>query len=328
MVNQMSNSEPHTYAAEKLVDIFEGPNPIPSAHKKALDFQHFLRGTNIYIGDIEPLIKDVEEELNATCGHKDMPIKVLGSTSVISLDPRGVNLEEKSFDTDAIVRFDHTFDEEVVATSQGYIVEKTPFITISHLAQASFQTLLQNAPHDMNIARDSRLLIPIDGSVHVKPAVETTVRLDLLEYFIPETLAEIEAAISSGNDLTQRLRALSAVNLENCSSVFNEIDSVAYHLSKHIAILLDTKPSLPYAVFGTDEAWIKTQSGKYVVRALNPSQMMIGEITTINVANGTDRILLATEMPFDDGLKRQVLYPLNPSIVAALQPSFRADGDL
>lgn len=312
----------HEIADTTLFNAYNKPNIFEDAHKRAMGFQALLSELRPYLDseELTVVINEATQELDQITDHIGMNIVVTGNINVRALDPKGIDIDAQEVDGEAI-RESSNYVEETTFESMGYIIEpRNDTIQISHLAKGGDITIIDDTKYG-EVRLNNRIYIPIDGTAYVRPySPPEQAPHKMLEPFASELLQDIDIAILNSEDTTDALRRLGQIDLSGYKRVIDD-DEMAKALNKYILATMDIGGVTLYQIHGVANITVKLDDDDYSNARLNPEFPLTGHIEGVVIDEESSRFNLHTTLPFSDGVEREVIYPLDSSIVINQHPT-------
>lgn len=322
MVAIMTSTGDRIPDSESIFTAYDKPNPIIDAHQRALGYQTFLREAAAEYEQMDPLILEAIRELDGSCGHKGMPVKILGAVTLMALDHRAVDFSTGRLDPYAVISTEREFKEPVIAESLGYYISPHWPITVTHVARTDTTDAVRSEVFG-NVERQNRIHIPIDGNTYVEPAIQIGgVRMELLEFTVPELVSQIVTELSAAKTRTDAIRMLSTIDPAKYPILQTDME-VQHNLSRLIYESLGLKDELIYDISGISNVHVLVGNDTFTHMSLDPPERVAGNITSVLLDfERFDKISLLTRIPFDDNIKRTVVIELSGDTALSPMPTF------
>ncbi len=312
----MSSAESLPNSDETFLDAYATTNTVEEGHKRALGYQAILRDLYPYTDfeEMNDLMGQAIKELDEQSGHMNVPVIVSGKVRVRSVDPRGINIDEKTLDPSAIEDVTAIVEDSEVL-SLGYTIERrNDTIEVSHLASAKQEQILESTLAG-DIYRTRGIFIPVDGSAYAELAQPETVepKIKLLEAFTADLIDDIEVAILNGESLSESLQGLGEVDL---SDVLGSIEdtSIFTSLVDYVNSIMPVSRTIPYEVSGVESISVQLGDDSYARAETSKTMAITGNLQGIIIDEDSNRFELAGVMPFSDDVLRVVTFPLSETI--------------
>lgn len=312
----MSTPESFPFSDEAFLDAYATTNTVEDSHKRALGHQAILRELYPYtdFDEMNSLMGQAIKELDEQSGHMNTPVIVSGKVRVRSVDPKGIDIKERTLDPSAIEDVDAIVEDSTVL-SLGYTIERrNDTIEISHLASSGQEQILESTLAG-DAYRTSRIFIPIDGSAYAELAQPETVspRIKLLETFTEDLIDDIDIAILNGESLSESLQSLGQVDLSDALKNIEDT-SIFTSLVDYINSIMPVSRNIPYKVSGVESISIQLSDESYGRADTNKTMAITGNLQGIIIDEDSQRFELAGIMPFSDDTLRVVTFPLSETI--------------
>lgn len=302
------------------------------AHELALeaedDLNECLEDIDLTSDEVQACIEDITEELNENCDHIDLDIEVSGRIKRRIINHRLINKGDAVPESAVNVSWENFFNHK--ARSLGYTALLDGTIDrparIYHSARSeNLEVIAFDSQFGAVYARD-RLLIPIDGSVHIELSGQMEPNWDLLDYYVDDSLLEEIDTVFEYDNLSASVQALGKIDLHNYQTITEsksdpEIRRALVDYVNH-GLEITYKNNVLYQIGGAGTVYVKDAKEKWRTHNLGPSTVMFGSIESVVLDQKTGKFHLLTRMPFQDKSKRLVIYKLEEKLSLIELPTF------
>lgn len=343
----MENYVPASPEEAAIAAALSRPNPLPEAHAHARDCQDELNAFIESSIDTDAIRENTEKlitELDDKWGYVRKNIRIIGnSVRRRSFDYQQVNNDQRekeergflSIPESALVEERKAVDE--VAMSLGYFALREGIddsrVVLYHVAKTPTKLTAYNPLYgEMHLSE--RILIPIDGSVHVELAdTDGADRFDLVEAYMGAAFVnDVHNAIHDSESLTDAVRAIGKIDLAPYEYVLNN-DKVALsnhmmtYVNEHLKQQLKEAQSVDFEKVSIYEfsgashiRYYDSEKSKYVSSKINKNRTYMGDIASFVLDIDAQRFGLVALMDFEDGTRRRVIYTINDDLIVNTAP--------